>query len=938
MKKLFIKLLIIFTICATSLFIASCENTPDTDEFTITYYVDGLKVNLNPSTYSKGDNIILPEPIHAKLYVFDGWYLSKDNKNNKITSTEGFNQDLVLYGYLTEFTDILPPTEEENELDKAFSYKSFSYDLEYEYDGFSYKESYVVNNSDFSVSYDTSKTSFVTKDNKQYCYYEDEYESYFLTEDDEEFVYMISSYYLLDLSKVDKSKLVKEDNHYKAKEDYIDEFGLLFTGYEETYLNATLYIEDSKLTKVLLESIDEYEYTTNYEITFTSFEEKEVTYDKNAVYYGDLYQSNDTDILEVFAKESGEEVSIKGKITGIYGNNFYITDNTGTILVYLGSNTEFNEFITLGTCVSLTGMVDIYKNIHQLKDVTSIGYVSDEFNETVVSLDNLSQATLEDNVTNIISINGYLKTLPSSFDASSKDITFEITDGTTNASVFMSKHLDYTTKQNFLSALENMNIGDKISIDNAFISYYNSYQIVITNGSSITSEEVEDTPQQGMPSSKYEPDTTPIIYARDYISSLLESEGYFITRGLPSIGDVEVLVIPVLFKGENIPSNYKENIETAFFGSSSDTGWESLSSYYYKSSYGALNIKGTVLDGYSTGNTVSYYENLYKEYLDDYEAYMNYESDYYPDPVEYLIIKDAIEYYDPYIDYSKYDSDNDGFIDSIYFVYMTEYSMEDDSFFWAYTDEYITDEVELYDDVEVDFYMFASYYFLEDEFYGSNINLNVETFIHETGHLLGLDDYYDYDPTSGSNALLGGGDMMDNNVGDHNAYSKALLGWLNPYVVRGCDSTITISSLESTSDAIFIYKDFNDSLFGEFIMIEFYTPDGLNIGASGNYGLFTNSGIRITHVDANLNTEDVYSIFEITKCNNSYTTNPLISLIEKDQNKSIVSTGYSENNDLFYVGDVLSNYKWHDGSSINFIVRVDSINDTNATITIDYKN
>jgi M6 family metalloprotease-like protein len=49
---------------------------------------------------------------------------------------------------------------------------------------------------------------------------------------------------------------------------------------------------------------------------------------------------------------------------------------------------------------------------------------------------------------------------------------------------------------------------------------------------------------------------------------------------------------------------------------------------------------------------------------------------------------------------------------------------------------------------------------------------------------LGLPDYYDYDDTTGPKGGVGGWDMMDYNGGDHNAFSKYLLGWIDPLVIR----------------------------------------------------------------------------------------------------------------------------------------------------------
>ena len=935
MKKFLTSLFSLMMLICCLITITSCEETPSTNQYNIKYIIDGSEYDFeslyskNVSTYQKGEIITFPTP-SKEGYIFDGWYLSSTSKDNIIKTTEGFNQDLVLYGYF-----IVDEKVNEDDVSKLFKYTSFSYTLKYDYDNYLYEEDYVVNNGDFSCSSDGVRVSFVTIDSTNYCYYEDEIESFYLTEEDEEYTYFYDTYYLLDLSSIDTSKLSKVDDYYTVSSDYLNDAGLIFTGYLEEYLSVKIYTEANKLSKIILESIDSEEIKTKYELIFTSFEEIKVSYDKDAPYYGVEFDYDATKIQDVYSYSSGDTVTIEGEITGIYGNNFYISDDSSSILVYLGNNTEYNDLIELGNTLTLSGTVDIYKTIHQIKDITSIGYTSDTFDVNKQELSNINQNTLGENVGMIISTNVKVSKLPSSYDTSGKDITFEVSDGSSSVSVFMSKHLDASTKNEFFSVLKNLKVGDAITIDNAFISYYNSYQLVLVEGSNISKEASSNT--ESHPTIKYEPREIPLLYARDYF--IYEDSGYTytLTRGLPSVGDVEVLVIPVFFKNENIPSGYKETLDKAFFGTSADTGYESLSSYYYKSSYGALNISGIVLDGYNTGKTVGYYDNLYNQYLDDYDAYMNYESEYYPNPVEYEIIKEALEYYDATIDFSKYDSDGDGYIDSIYFVYMNEYNEDEDSLWWAYTDEYITEDVEYYDNVEVDFYMFASYYFLFDEFYGHNIKLNCETFIHETGHLLGLDDYYDYDYESGSNALLGGGDMMDNNVGDHNAFSKTLLGWINPYVVRGTDTTLTIGSLVDTGDAIFIFKDFKDSLFSEFIMIDLYTPTSLNEGAKGEFGLPSEVGVRIIHVNATLNTEEVYSIFEITKYNNSYTNIPLLSMIEMDKNNSIVKTGYSSNSDLFYEGSVLNNYKWSDGTSVNFTISVDSLHQDSATITIDYK-
>lgn len=408
-----------------------------------------------------------------------------------------------------------------------------------------------------------------------------------------------------------------------------------------------------------------------------------------------------------------------------------------------------------------------------------------------------------------------------------------------------------------------------------------------------------------------------------------------IVGGLPSIGEPEILIIPITFSNRSIPNDYMDVLNKAFFGSSSETGWESLSSYYYKSSYGKLNIKGTILDAYATNNTTGYYDNLYRVYelkLDRYNAGLS--SDY-PAGVEQRILKDALAYYDNSIDFNDYDYDKDGYIDAVQMVYFNNYGSND--LWWAFCDTVADIEDVEFDGVKVGDYTFVSYNFFEDQLGDNKDIINTETIIHETGHLLGLDDYYDYVPTKGPLGGLGGFDMMDKNCGDHNSYSKALLGWIEPQIINE-DTTITLNSFTETGEVIFIYREYQDSLFGEFISIELYTPTNLNEIRSKSNDLFTVVGVKILHVNATLNLETIVkSKYFITINNNGDAKNKLIYIVEADKDNAILNGQSAANSDLFQAKDVFDNYMWEDGTLINFSIVIDSITNNQATVTIDFK-
>lgn len=426
----------------------------------------------------------------------------------------------------------------------------------------------------------------------------------------------------------------------------------------------------------------------------------------------------------------------------------------------------------------------------------------------------------------------------------------------------------------------------------------------------------------GEGSEPFKPEEGSIDLLEDVIDYMGEQNGvvYGVARGLPSTGNSKMLVIPVAFTNHTVPSNVVSNLEKVFFGTSEETGWESLTSYYYKASYHKLNITGSVLPVFQTGKTSNYYEKL--------------------EDSDYEIIQAALTYYDSTIDYSEYDSDSDGYIDSIVLVYTCPIERNDDnSMWWAYTYEYYTDDVEYYDGVEADFYILAGYDFIFEELASSKkVIYNAETFIHETGHLLGLTDYYDYDETAGPSGGIGGGDMMDYNVGDHNAFSKVILGWTTPMIMNNQSATVTLKSFGETGDCLIIPKKWNGSYFDEYYIIDFYTPNGLNSIEAGYSGLFSTSGIRIYHIDATLkNATDCFSVWDVYKYDNSYTDHRLITLIEADMQNDIDNNKYSENSDLFQAGMSYTSFTWYDGTKANFTLEVINISENEAIIQINYK-
>lgn len=359
-------------------------------------------------------------------------------------------------------------------------------------------------------------------------------------------------------------------------------------------------------------------------------------------------------------------------------------------------------------------------------------------------------------------------------------------------------------------------------------------------------------------------------------------EGYFFP--LPSKGEVNILVVPIQFRNDKFTNTELDMLEYGFFGDGSK--YETLKSYYYKSSYGQLVLSGEVLPVYTAKYSSSYYDDFYNGYASGVD----------------VLIEEIIAYYSknyPNLDLAKYDSEGDAFLDAVHIVYSVPMDLnpDSDSIYWAYQYYYSAVDGENYKswgEYELDSYVFSSI----DFFYEIEGEISALTYIHETGHLFGLDDYYDYTAEDANRGGLGGADLMDDTVGDHNPFSKLLLDWIDPIVIPE-SVMITINAFEKTGDAI-ILDPYFDSIFAEYLLLSYYTPTGLN--ATNNY--WTTSGLAIYHVNAVLPVDyeelDEYSYY--FQNNNSSSKDKLISIIEADGNNSILETSTASNDDLLQQG------------------------------------
>ena len=343
----------------------------------------------------------------------------------------------------------------------------------------------------------------------------------------------------------------------------------------------------------------------------------------------------------------------------------------------------------------------------------------------------------------------------------------------------------------------------------------------------------------------------------------------------PSVGKAKLLVIPVWFTDTdhnaidyNKRELVREDIYSAYFGDEESTGWRSVKTFYEEESLGALTIEGTVSEWYECG-------------VDVYEYTTDPASETSGAPKTSALVKKATDwYFSNHADSrTDYDQDGDGYLDGVVLIYgAPDYdSLKRDDFdnLWAYCFWIQDPSVQKPSNPGVNVFFWASYDFIYGKdnvkartgysYYHSgdttHCKLDAHTFIHETGHMFGLEDYYDY--SSKKYQPAGAFSMQDHNIGGHDPFSSFALGWGKAYVPIET-TTIDLKPFSTSGEMIILSPSWNvyNSPFDEYIIIEYYTPQGLNtldctykyMATSGkDYPIGpVEYGIRLWHVDARL--------------------------------------------------------------------------------------
>jgi M6 family metalloprotease-like protein len=447
------------------------------------------------------------------------------------------------------------------------------------------------------------------------------------------------------------------------------------------------------------------------------------------------------------------------------------------------------------------------------------------------------------------------------------------------------------------------------------------------------------------------------------------SNGYSTLDGLSSgtmnsIGTVKLLVVPIYFRATSSTSSSGTDttnkptseelsiINKAYFGEKSDTGWESLKSYYSTSSYGKITISGTVSSPLCVNATAAEFASAAGD------NYASYTASLAQNAVTTLANStDSSVKIDP----SDYDNNGDGYVDGVELIYFTDQKLANaggSDLWWAYTST--TSKSANTTTPVAKRYFWSPYSMLADGYYTPDIDTH--TLVHETGHMLGLNDYYSYDKTKNSEGKsvysegpAGMVDMMDFNIGDHDAYSKMILGWVKPKVIDGSSSdfNLTLSSFTDSGDCV-ILRDtktdkWNGTPYDEYLLLQYYTPTGLNEQDSAGYkewskygtgGCYKTAGLQVFHIDSRLyeqygsyNTQTGNAI----TANYKYTDTPIKTADISDTTKGTYAmTGIAADN----TGS--NSIEINDGvvetSSANRLISALPADETNKFKTTDYES
>lgn len=330
---------------------------------------------------------------------------------------------------------------------------------------------------------------------------------------------------------------------------------------------------------------------------------------------------------------------------------------------------------------------------------------------------------------------------------------------------------------------------------------------------------------------------------------------------LPAVGTrtiiPRVLVIMVNFQNFSLISD-KSTVDSLFNGLNWTTGGAtgSVRQYFYDQSAGQYNPKFDIVGPVTLSENYGYYGEGASRSKN----------------VGYMVT-DACALVNDSVDFSQYDSDDDGNVDLVFIYYAGFGENDPPEFISPYTDmiwpAYWNVVSAGYGNNERYFdgkYIYACEYTNELDGYSSTadnyVRTGIGTICHEFGHALGLPDLYT--TNNATHKTLGAWDVMcyglyNNDLhtpAEFSAYERFFMGWLTPTIITRPD-TLTLEPLSESNTAYLISENDSHNLDGVspdtavFYLLENKRRIGWGAGFPGEGLLLTRINYQVSQWKSN---------------------------------------------------------------------------------------